>query len=355
VTCADDLTWDSLVRATSTRDAYFRSGYARAYEKAGHGRAIAVIISAGESRFLVPLLLRPLSELTFAQGISGYDATTPYGYGGLLRLSGPVDGSAETLLLLESLRKWCADTGVVSILLRLHPLLEQEQWFSARMEGAALLSVGLTVALDLQRWDTEREALMTLRKGRRSDLGFARRRLNLTWASDKPSTAHESLQLFRVLYEHRMDQLQAGKFYYFPPEYYTELASGLGTDLDVAIAWLGDEPVGGAIFIAGREFAHYHLSATSELGRLYKASTLLINNACGWAWRRGCRWLHLGGGKRDADPLFQFKESFGGSLFRCSLVRFVGDSNRYKELTAIRFADASLPAPRSDFFPEYRA
>lgn len=37
---------------------------------------------------LFPLLLRPLNALRFAPGEAGYDAATPYGYGGLLLLDG---------------------------------------------------------------------------------------------------------------------------------------------------------------------------------------------------------------------------------------------------------------------------
>jgi len=52
--------------------------------------------------------------------------------------------------------------------------------------------------------------------------------------------------------------------------------------------------------------AHYHLSATNDLGRTNKAATLIINAAAGRARSQGCDRLHLGGGVRGEDKLFAF-------------------------------------------------
>src|SRR5258708_33361869 len=76
--------WNELVEQAPISDVYYRPGYVRAYEAAGHGRAMGLILTSSHVRVLVPLLLRPLSDLPFAQGESGFDAATPYGYGGLL-------------------------------------------------------------------------------------------------------------------------------------------------------------------------------------------------------------------------------------------------------------------------------
>ena len=45
--------------------------------------------------------------------------------------------------------------------------------------------------------------------------------------------------------------------------HYYERLSTLGVDIGVAIAWHGERAVGGAIFMAGPSFAHYHLSAAT--------------------------------------------------------------------------------------------
>jgi hypothetical protein len=111
--------WNELVDQAPMPDVYYRPGYARTIEAAGHGKAIALLINGPNTQVLMPLLLRPLSDLPFAAGETGFDAITPYGYGGLLPLSEIQRPSAtEVHAILDALRQWCLETGVVSCLIR---------------------------------------------------------------------------------------------------------------------------------------------------------------------------------------------------------------------------------------------
>ncbi|HEY0797179.1 MAG TPA: GNAT family N-acetyltransferase [Acidisarcina sp.] len=335
---------------------YYRPGYVRAYEKAGAARSVAVVVSALSSQFLIPLEVRSLTELRFTEQTSGYDAITPYGYGGILRLAGPEEVDYETTAALcSALRHWCIKNDIVSILLRLHPLLNQARWFHRAPEGVLLLPYGPTVGLDLDAWDYDKERLKGLTRGRRADLNFAHRNLRLTWASNSPEEMNSHLRHFRTIYEQRMGELDADKSYFFPPEYYAALVSGLGNNVDIAVAWHGEQVVGGGIYLAGNQFAHAHLTGTNEAGRFHRANTLLINEAARWGRRRGCRWLHLGGGKSGDNALFEYKKSFGGALFDYSFVGLIADEKRYVRLTQLRSIQGTLPPPRLGYFPQYRA
>ena len=175
--------------------------------------------------------------------------------------------------------------------------------------GRVLLctSPGPTTAIDLRRWNAETASIATLNKGRRYDLSFARRHLRSTWMSEGRALG-EDLQRFYELYEQRMTEVEASEYYHFPLEYYQSLAEGLGHRFDIAIAWLNDEAVGAALFMMDEKIAHYHLSATNDLGRAHKATTLILNAAAERARRQGCQDLHLGGGARGEDKLFAFKQ-----------------------------------------------
>jgi serine/alanine adding enzyme len=348
--------WEALVDSAAVPEVYYRPGYLKAYQAIGHGTALAVIIETRSVRALFPLLLRPLNALPFAPDESGFDAASPYGYGGLLLLDGVTAITAEQgLELLDALRDWCCDNQVISVHVRLHPQLIQEAWFAGTLgEDFQLQQTGPTVALDLNRWYTETASIATLDKGRRSDLNFARRHLRLTWTSEG-RVLDEDLQLFRELYELRMTELGASDYYHFPPEYYDALAEGLGHRLDVALAWLNDSPVGAALFMIDSVMAHYHLSATNDWGRTNKATTMIINAAAERARAQGCHRLHLGGGAHGEDKLFAFKRSFGGELCRCSYLSLICDPYRYRTLVERRVAALNLPALRSNYFPEYRA
>ncbi|HET9324321.1 MAG TPA: GNAT family N-acetyltransferase [Gaiellaceae bacterium] len=331
---ADDGRWDALVDAAPTPDVYFRPGYCRAYEAAGEGRLVGVRTEGA----LFPLLLR---DLPF--GADGYDAVTPYGYGGYLPLGTGSDPVAD----LQRLRASCTSSGVVSVMLRLHPLVGGLGDLSA-LDWADVRHHGPTTAIDLARIEDGR--LRGLSKGRKADLSVARRELEVSWES-----GDEALERFRAVYDGTMRRIGAADTYLFPREYYRELAAGLGDGLGVALALRGDEVTGGALFLADRvgRFAHYHLSGTTEVGRELKAGTLLVHEGAIWAAGRGCELLHLGGGTSGADSLYAFKRSFGGDELAYSFATLVIDPDRYEALVARRTEE---PEPlRPDFFPAYRA
>jgi serine/alanine adding enzyme len=222
---ADDGRWDELVDSSASPDTYYRPGYCRAYEAAGHGQAVAVATEGA----LFPLLLRPLP---FSE--DGFDAATPYGYGGVLFTgSDPVKATD-----LRQLRDWCVTNGVVSCLLRLHPLLGGSEQLSGIDEsGLEIREYGPTTAVDPRRIDEATGRLRGMSKGRKADLTIARRELELVWA-----TGDEELERFRAIYDGTMRRLGADEFYLFPPEYYRALAEGLGERLGVASRCVATRP-----------------------------------------------------------------------------------------------------------------
>jgi serine/alanine adding enzyme len=335
----DDPRWEELVDASPHADVYYRPGYCRAYEAAGHGRAVAVVTDEA----LFPLLLRPLPF-----GEEGFDAATPYGYGGVLPRD-PRGARAVPATAVRQLRDWCVTNGVATCLLRLHPLLGASEQLSA--SDPAVVEIrehGPTTAVDPRQVDRETGRLAGMSKGRKADLTIARRELELVWGADE-----DALESFRRVYDDTMHRLGAGDFYLFPPEYYRALAEGLGGQLAVALARSRDEIVGGAIFLADGRFAHYHLSGTTDAGRELKAGTLLVHAGAEWAAERGCELLHLGGGTSGADSLFAFKKSFGGETYGYAFATLVADAERYAALVERRRREDE--PPRRDFFPAYRA
>jgi hypothetical protein len=332
----DDPRWDELVDASSAPDVYYRPGYCGAYEVAGHGRAVAVVTDGA----LFPLLLRPLPF-----GVDGFDAATPYGYGGVLFTEPGSVKNAD----LRQLRDWCVANGVVSCLLRLHPLLGGSEQLSEIDEGAVeIRDHGPTTAVDPRQIDPGTRRLAGMSKGRKADLTIARRELELTWGS-----SDEQLEDFRRVYDGTMERLGAGEFYVFPPEYYRALAEDLGERFAVALARRGGDVVGGALFFSDRRFAHYHLSGTTESGRELKAGTLLVHAGAEWAAERGSELLHLGGGTSGADSLFGFKKSFGGETYTYSFASLVALPERYDALVGLRSKESEPSRP--GFFPAYRA
>jgi hypothetical protein len=348
--------WDQLLNLAPASDVYYRPGYSLAYEIAGHGKAIAVILTADHGQVLMPLLVQRLSKLPFAQREPGFDAITPYGYGGLLPLSEKERWCEfEAHELMYAIRRWCRESDVISCHIRLHPMLGQDKWLNAVrfQDGTASLRFRtLTTAVDLSKWDNAGQRITGMSATRRLKLNRARRYLRVSW-SGLEIPMDEAIRLFRIVYEYRMTQVHASPFYYFRPEYYSALAER--TNLAVVLAWLNDELVGGHLYLAEGPFAHYHLGGTNDLGFKFNASTLLINAGARWAREHGCRFLHLGGGNSNADSLFDFKSSFGGDVYRYYTVDMIADESRYRHLVERRMKYGSPTQVRQDFFPQYRA
>jgi hypothetical protein len=349
----DFAIWDGLVDQAPISDVYYRPGYACANETVDHGKAITLLLTGRNIQVLVPQLLRPLSDLPFAAGQPGFDAVTPYGYGGVLPLCERGQPSeSDVPALLNALQNWCNENYIVSCHIRLHPLLEQTQWLDATRfqdHTASLCFRGLTTGIDLSRWDSADQRIAGMSATRRSKLNRARRHLRVLWSGSEIPMA-EALRMFRQVYEHRMAQLHVSPYYYFSEEYYAAL--GKHTNLAVALACLGDELVGAQMFLADRRFAHYHLGAGNENGFKFNASTLLINAGAAWARERGCELLHLGGG---GDGVLGYKKTYGGPVYRYHTLDVIADKSVYTKLVERRLDCKALPAPRQDFFPEYRA
>jgi hypothetical protein len=348
----DSSRWDELVDRAPIPDVYYRPGYARPNQVIDQGKALALLLNSGDTRVLIPLLLRPLSDLPFAGGQTGFDAVTPYGYGGLLPLASSRQPSkSDVPALLDALLDWCNASRVISCHIRLHPLLEQTEWLDAMpSEAASLLCFrGLTAGIDLSRWDCAERRAAGMSANRRLHLNRARRHLEILWSGSGISMA-EAVEQFRLVYEHRMAQLGASSYYYFPKQYYAAL--GDQTKLGVALACFGNEVVGASMFLADRHFAHYHLGGANEKGLKFHASTLLINAGGQWARERGCTLLHLGGG---SGGLFGYKRSFGGPVYRYCTLDVIADRSVYSTLVERRLCSKTLPPPRQAFFPAYRA
>ena len=268
--------WDELVARCPLSDVYYRAAYVIAAAELEHSEPLGLIISSRNRQYLLPMLLRPISS---PDGQSWSDASTPYGYGGVLCTTSDSDVALPDVVeFFRGLLAWCATRKLVSCVLRSHPLLAQD-WLFAQAQEIDFVFIkrrSQTVAMPLQLWDDTRECPLAMSKGRRSDLAVARRNLRVTWGvlSDQRD-AIEQFRIFRSLYESNMRRIGAAEFFHFPWSYYERL-SRLRPDVGIGIAWHDECAVGAAVFIAGPIYAHYHLSGSDETGHKYKASTLLV-------------------------------------------------------------------------------
>ena len=331
----DAKRWSTVVESSPAPDVYYLPEYAQATAQIELTEPLAVIAGASSARMLAPLLLRRMSARVDGSTVEWLDASTPYGYGGLLSLSASgLVHRDHVHYFVDQLNTWCSDRNVVCCIIRLHPLIAQQGWFEPTdrwRDRLQLHSRGTTSSVELSHWDEKLDQPASLRRDRRADMRVSGRTLHVTWSTGDDDDADEKLGIFSTLYDELLRRTAAESFYFFPQSYFTKLKT-LGTRMGLVLAWYGDQPVGGNLFLAGPRYAHGHLAATNDIGREYGASTLLIVEGARWARRHGCELLHLGGGTRSGDSLEDFKRSFGGVSHVYRYLKFIADRNRFDEI-----------------------
>jgi len=331
-TPADAERWVVLVGNSPIPDVYYLPAYAGVASEIERTEPVAVVGGTDSCGLLAPILIRNMSAEANGSSVEWTDACSPYGYGGLLSLSGCQHPVTELHCFIDDLRAWCSNRNIVCCVIRLHPLMKQGEWFTSEDQKLVRLRIrGNTTAINLKKWDDGRERPYGMRKGRHSDLNAAHRTLRLKWSGGEDDDAVMHLERFAALYAKSIEAYRGEDFYKFPLSYFSRLAS-LGSHIGIASAWLENQLAGASIFLAGRDYAHYHLAAVNEIGMKHKAATLLVIEGAKWARQRGCWLLHLGGGLNPGDSLEDFKLSFGGELYQYAYLICVADPARFEQL-----------------------
>lgn len=289
---ADSERW-LLFLDGARHDFYQLPAYVTVSARQDAGEAAALYVEDGRRELLMPLVIRPI------EGDAGVDATSPYGYPGVLTKNA-ADGDFEREALdagIEMLR----ERGVVSLFVRLHPLLNPEP-----AEGVGtLVCHGKTVTIDLSLPD---EILWSqTRRNHRQQIRQARE-AGYVAHIDHDWTRFED---FKRLYRATMEQRSASSYYFFDDGYFELLRTSLRGSIHLAFVEVDDTVVAAALFVATAGIVQMHLTGHDVGFASYQPMKLLFDYIRTWSREQGQRWLHLGGGRGGADDsLYHFKAGF---------------------------------------------
>jgi serine/alanine adding enzyme len=324
--------WDSLAADLAGGDTYTLAAYheVSALLEPPGTRPVFLHVHSADGDIALPLLLRPLPDG------HGWDATTPYGYGGPLSRNARDAGAFG-----RALDAWARRNGVVSTFLRLHPILD-----NARLvpRTAELVELGSTAA-----WDVSpgRDLMSHMHAHhRRSARRAAQAGLQVTVIPDP-----HSLEGFRKLYEATMRRQEAAPFFFFPDSYWAALLAHSASLEPVLVEGrLDGELVASLLCFSKRPWLHYHLGGSHDIARRIGASTGCFLAAAEWAQSQGMTGFHLGGGVGGSSEssLFVFKDRFDptGARPPFRIAKLVHDRDRYLDLAGT--------ASTSGFFPPWR-
>ncbi|MBK1994290.1 hypothetical protein FSE90_08530, partial [Campylobacter novaezeelandiae] len=110
---------------------------------------------------------------------------------------------------------------------------------------------------------------------------------------------------FKILYEKTMQRNDAENFYFFDKKYFNKLYNF--KEYIVLKASLNEEILAFASFFLCKDFSYYHLSANSLKAN---ANAALLDFFFEYANKKGSKFCILGGGVKDDDTLFNYKQKF---------------------------------------------
>lgn len=331
--------WDSIVRQFSRYDAYYLSGYVKAFHIHGDGEPLLFYYNDGSNQGINVAMKRSIIEDPHFKGNLDddryFDLATPYGYGGWL-----IKG--ETEQLFKDYERWCLRNNIVSEFVRFHPMLGNQESVTDHYD---VIPLGETVAMDLSSPELIWENISSknrnvIRKAEKNGVKIYNGRFP------------EIYEKFITIYRSTMDKDEADEYYYFEPSFYTSILEDLPENAQIFWAEKDGAVLAASIMLECNGYMNYHLSGSLREYNSIAPSNLLLYKAALWGCTHGFRSLYLGGGVGSGeDSLFKFKRAFyKGDLYRFYIGRKVFDPDVYQELTMMR-ADS---IENVNFFPVYR-
>lgn len=336
----EDPQWTRFLESTR-HDVYHLPSYVSLSSKYEGGTPVAFYAEIKNSALLVPLLVSPIPEYLDISEV-WCDAASPYGYPGpLLRNSNDYETAR---VLLSAFRKYALDNNLISVFVRLHPLLNDTPEIFGEL--GEVVRHGETVYVDLHKspeeiWhDTRHDHREHIRKLQK--LGF-------TVEFD----AWSRLDGFIAAYTATMQRVTAENFYRFPESYFHELREALGTRLHLCTVQAPDgEVASGALFTLQDGISQGHLAATLSKYLQLGPSKLMAYSQIIWLKSAGASVFHLGGGVSSrTDGLFTFKAGFSKLRSSFSTCSAIINPDKYRQLVE---AASGKVGQRQGFFPGYR-
>lgn len=327
--------WSQILQKSDTYDFYHTAFY-HSLDEEGEG---VMLYATNENDFIaLPLIIRKIDRTIYS------DATSVYGYCGPIASKEIKEVDNDLLEFLKNeIRRYFKENNIIAAFSRLHPLIEQSDFFKDFGEVIELnktVSIDLNLPVDIQR--------RTFRKSLKSELNQLRRKgYEYNIAESK-----EEIDEFIDIYYETMDKVEATEYYYFSREYFYNFLNNEEFSNKLILAKNENVITAGAIFTITGNIMQYHLAGTRSEYSRDTPMKYIIDEARLLGTELGLKDFHLGGGVggSDDDSLFRFKSGFSKNFKQFSIWKNIFNQEVYDELVK----EKGLENSDSGFFPLYR-
>ena len=339
----DDPRWKEFL-PKAAHDFYHLSEYTSFAARYEGGQALSFWAEEQGAGLLLPLLVRPLPKNLGTQ-IDGCDALSPYGYPAPILFGSPDE--ITTSRLLQQLVDLGKERGLVSVFVRMHPLLPFPK--GPLRELGLLVQHGQTVHCDLNLSAGEMSQ-QTCKNHKRNIRKLERN--GFTTVRNDWSYWHQFMEVYRST----MRRVKAKEFYLFSDDYFADLKDTLKDKLDLWVVLSPDgEFAAGGVFTVLNGIIEYHLGGTAEKFLSAAPSKLMFADVRNWGKETGNRVFHLGGGLGGKDDsLFKFKAGFSEDYSDFFTFRMVLDQSKYDRLEKKWRLLTGQAKQDGEAFPVYR-
>lgn len=343
-TLENSIEWDKIVKSFLKYDVYYLSGYVRAFELNGDGKANLIYFECDNTKAISVMMKRDLADYKYFQGEIKkncyYDFISPYGYGGFI-----VEGD-NLLQLKEEYTTFCMDNNIICEFVRFHPITKTFEGMENLYET---LHLGNTVFMDTK--DDETIWLNLTSKNRNMIRKAQKSGVTVVQRHDR-----EIIPIFMELYNATMSKDNAEDYYFFKEDFYDSIYKDLADNSFWLCAEYEGQIIASAIFMYGNGQMHYHLSASNREYQSLAPTNLILFEAATWAAHHGCTTLHLGGGVGSGeDNLYRFKKAFNryeDSEFYIG--KAIYNLELYNKFVELRKSKDSSFDENTGWFPKYR-
>jgi hypothetical protein len=310
---------------------------------------LCLALADGDSRVVLPLVLRPLASLHWSPESLAWDASSPYGYGGPFCWGSLSQATAEGFW--RALATWAREANVVTSFLRLSlfpdQLLPDLDGTTAEAGTNIIRPLGCS---DSELWESyDRKVRKNVNRANRENLRFE---LDVDGAN---------LDDFIRIYQTTMDRNNAASTYYFSRDFFVRLLRDLADHVLLFHIFDGATVVSTEIVLQSRLHLYSFLGGTTTEAYPKRPNDLLKHEISRWGLHNNKRSFVLGGGYGGKqDGIFKYKLTLspeGSVPFR--VARIVHNQAALGELceTRRKWENESHKDwdPQPHYFPPYRS
>ena len=266
------------------------------------------------------------------EDIQYFDLITPYGY------SGYYFDNDETLeefipLFREEAKKRNYLTEVV----------RQNPYLNINISKYYDIIVSRkTFGINLNNYTSFEDYLKNTHKDNRKGYNLALKK-NLLFKIEEYN--NENLLRFLEIYDLTMKKLNSTKYYYFNNEYYQSFFN-FKDNLFFANVYQNEKLIASCIIFKYKKLLHYHLGGSYLEYRNLRPNNLIHCSIIKYGIEHKFDLYHLGGGLKDNDSLYDFKNKIGDKLFEYIIYKNVLNHEIYEQIKNQFVEDNYFPIHR---------